>query len=140
MGDPSGHTHARRLFLKHGSRLLPFILFGNRPVAAASSAGRHTPQDGLARSQVSDRDGWKPASSLTSGPAPLDLNQATRAEIESARGVGVEMADRILEARAHRAFEDWADFRRRVKRVNARTLAGLHEAGFTLARQAPPLP
>lgn len=70
----------------------------------------------------------------------LDLNRATRAEIESARGVGVEMADRILEARAQRPFEDWTDFRRRVKRVTARTLAGLDEAGFTLASKPPPAP
>lgn len=69
-----------------------------------------------------------------------DLNQATRAEIESARGVGVELADRILRARGQGPFEDWGDLRRRVKRVSRRALEGLHEAGFMLGGQLPPLP
>ena len=69
--------------------------------------------------------------------ATLDLNQATRAEIESARGVGVELAERVLQARRGAPFADWQDVRRRVKGVSRRALEGLAESGFHIAGQVP---
>lgn len=68
-----------------------------------------------------------------------DLNQATRAEIEAARGVGVELTERLLQARAHSHFQDWADLRRRVKGVSRRALEGFAEVGFQIRGQPPPL-
>lgn len=68
-----------------------------------------------------------------------DLNQATRAEIEAARGVGVELTERLLQARALSHFQDWADLRRRVKGVSRRALEGFAEAGFQIRGQPPPL-
>lgn len=68
-----------------------------------------------------------------------DLNTATRAEIEAVRGVGVELAERVLRARSLGRFEDWADLRRRVKGVNRRALVGWAEAGFHIAGQPPPV-
>ena len=66
-----------------------------------------------------------------------DLNQATRAEIEAVRGVGVELTERILKARAQEAFTDWADLRRRVKGVSRRALAGFQEGGFQIRQRSP---
>ena len=66
-----------------------------------------------------------------------DLNQATRAEIEAVRGVGVELADRMLKAREQGPFTDWAELRRRVKGVSRRALTGFKEAGFHIRNQDP---
>ena len=68
----------------------------------------------------------------------VDLNQATRSELESVRGVGVELAERIMQARARQPFSDWADVRKRVKGVGQRALQGFAEAQFTLHGLAPP--
>lgn len=68
-----------------------------------------------------------------------DLNQATRAEIEAARGVGVELTERLLQVRALSHFQDWADLRRRVKGVSRRALEGFAEVGFQIRGQPPPL-
>ena len=72
-----------------------------------------------------------PAATAQSVPC-LDLNAATRAEIESARSVGVELADRILQARRAGPFADWDDLRRRVRGLTRRAREGLSEAGFRL--------
>lgn len=63
----------------------------------------------------------------------VDLNQATRAEIEAVRGVGVELAERVLSARAHGPFRNWGDARRRVKGLGKRAMAGFAEANFHIA-------
>ena len=71
------------------------------------------------------------------GAAVQDLNQATRAEIEAVRGVGVELADRMLKARETGHFVDWADLRQRVKGVSRRALVGFREAGFHIRNLEP---
>jgi len=68
----------------------------------------------------------------------LDLNQATRAEVESARGVGVGLAERLIQARQQAPFSNWDDARSRVKGLSVVALKGLHEAEFTLNGQPPP--
>ncbi|MFZ9429326.1 MAG: ComEA family DNA-binding protein [Burkholderiaceae bacterium] len=76
------------------------------------------------------------AAMVWASPPPgtmIDLNQATRAEIEAVRGVGVELAERVLSARAHGPFRDWQDARRRVKGLGKRAMAGLAEAQFHIA-------
>lgn len=81
----------------------------------------------------------------TFGAAPraaskvIDLNQATRAEIESARAVGVELTERLLQARSTAPFADWQDLHRRVKGVSRKALEGFAEAGFQIKGQAPAL-
>ncbi len=88
-----------------------------------------------------------PPSALASTPvvsavtviAAHDLNQATRAEIEAVRGVGVELTERLLQARAQGHFRDWAELRSRVKGVSRRALQGFAEAGFQIQGQQPPL-
>lgn len=76
---------------------------------------------------------------LLTGPAlGNDLNQASRAEIESVRGVGVELAQRVLTARAQQTFHDWSDARRRVKGLGVVALRGFAEAGFQLNGEPAP--
>ena len=70
--------------------------------------------------------------------ATIDLNQATRAEIESVRAVGVELTERLLQARSASPFHDWQDLRRRVKGVGRKALEGFAEAGFQIKGQSPP--
>lgn len=67
----------------------------------------------------------------------IDLNQATRAEIESVRAVGVELTERLLQARQQAPFSDWQDLRRRVKGVSRKALQGFAEAGFEIRGQPP---
>lgn len=82
--------------------------------------------------------GWAAAASQASmGTHVQDLNQATRAEIEAVRGVGVELADRILVARERGHFSDWSDLRLRVKGVTRRALLGFMEAGFHIRNHMP---
>jgi competence protein ComEA len=70
----------------------------------------------------------------------IDLNQATRAEIESVRAVGVELTERLLQARQLAPFTDWQDLRRRVKGVSRKALQGFAEAGFEIRGQPPAFP
>jgi competence protein ComEA len=70
----------------------------------------------------------------------MDLNQATRAEIEAVRGVGVELTQRLLAAREEEPFQDWGEARKRVKGLGKRALAGFAEAGFHIKNQPPPSP
>ena len=83
-----------------------------------------------------------PNHTVAGSPAPsvatIDLNQATRAEIESVRAVGVELTERLLQARSAGPFGDWQDLRRRVKGVGRQALAGFAEAGFQIKGQPPP--
>ncbi|MFM8664915.1 MAG: ComEA family DNA-binding protein [Betaproteobacteria bacterium] len=70
--------------------------------------------------------------------ATIDLNQATRAEIESVRAVGVELTERLLQARSASPFHNWQDLRQRVKGVGRKALEGFAEAGFQIKGQSPP--
>ncbi len=79
-------------------------------------------------------------SSMATISTRIDLNQATRAEIEAARGVGVELTDRLLAAREQGPFQDWGEARKRVKGLGKRALMGFAEAGFHIRNQPPPAP
>jgi competence protein ComEA len=49
-------------------------------------------------------------------PAPaLEINSASRAQLESLAGIGPDLAGRMLLARAAQPFDDWADLLRRVR-------------------------
>lgn len=62
--------------------------------------------------------------------AELELNSASRAELEQLRGVGIAMAERMLSERERRPFADWADAMKRVPGLKARLAAKLSEAGL----------
>jgi competence protein ComEA len=61
-----------------------------------------------------------------------DINTATRAELEQLNGVGVTMADRILDERARAPFKSWDDFERRVKGMRGARTQRLKAQGVTI--------
>jgi competence protein ComEA len=64
--------------------------------------------------------------------AAVEANDATQAQLESLKGVGVTVGERILEARQAGRFQDWSDFLARVKGVGEVTAARLSKAGLTV--------
>lgn len=63
----------------------------------------------------------------------VDANRASQAELESVKGIGPALSERILQARREAPFVDWADFTARVKGTNAARLA---KAGLTVGGPA----
>ena len=49
--------------------------------------------------------------------AATDANKASQAELEAIKGIGPNMATRILDARKTTPFSNWADLQGRVKGV-----------------------
>jgi competence protein ComEA len=77
--------------------------------------------------------------------AELDANRATQADLESLQGIGVAMAERVLEARRAGPFRDWDDLRARVKGIDKARAAALSAQGLTVSgvpyvRSPQPLP
>ena len=77
--------------------------------------------------------------------AGLDVNHATQADLESLQGIGVAMAERVLEARRAGPFRDWDDLRARVKGIDKARAAALSAQGLTVSgapyvRSPQPLP
>jgi competence protein ComEA len=75
----------------------------------------------------------------------LELNEASRAQLESLPGIGPALADRLLAARAQQPFTDWTDLRRRVRGIGPALAARLSAEGlrvqggaFDAAAPAPP--
>lgn len=68
----------------------------------------------------------------------LELNQATQAQLESLSGVGPELAERLLKVRSVKAFESWADLRRRVSGIGAKQAKKLSDQGLRVQGQALP--
>jgi competence protein ComEA len=71
-----------------------------------------------------------------SAAAATEANTASRAELESLRGVGTGLAQAILDERQKGAFKNWADLAARVKGVGARNATKLSAAGLTVAGEA----
>ena len=63
-------------------------------------------------------------------PAPLDVNTAGRADLESLPGIGPALAERLLAARAQAPFSDWTDLRRRVHGIGPKLAARLSDQGL----------
>jgi competence protein ComEA len=77
--------------------------------------------------------------------ARLDVNHATQADLESLQGIGVTMAERVLEARRAGPFRDWDDLCARVKGIDKARAAALSAQGLTVSgvpyfRSPQPLP
>ena len=69
------------------------------------------------------------------GVLALDANTATRAELESIRGVGPALSARIVEARGARPFADLDDLKR-VRGIGDANLRRMREAGLTVGPAA----
>jgi competence protein ComEA len=68
--------------------------------------------------------------------ATLELNTASRAELESLPGIGPELASRLLAARAQAPFADWAELRRRVHGIGEASARRLSAHGLRVQGQA----
>ena len=69
---------------------------------------------------------------LAAGASALDLNTATRAQIEQLPRIGVARAELILNARAQRPFTSWDDFRQRVPGYGEKSIQHLQGLGVTI--------
>jgi len=66
----------------------------------------------------------------------IEVNSASRAQLESLAGLGPALVDRILQARQRAEFKDWQDLRQRVRGLGTATLLRLSEQGLRVAGQA----
>lgn len=62
----------------------------------------------------------------------LEINEATRAQIEQLDGAGVTMTDRMLEERTRQPFAGWDDLRKRVKGLGPRRIQQWQAQGVTV--------
>lgn len=70
--------------------------------------------------------------------AAVDVNKASAAELDSIKGIGPVMSQRILDERQKSPFKDWNDFISRVNGVGQATAAKFSESGLRIQGQALP--
>jgi competence protein ComEA len=68
--------------------------------------------------------------SAAAGHAAVEVNQASLAELEAVTGIGIALAERIVEARRHGGFRDWPDLIARVRGLGPASAARLSAAGL----------
>ena len=62
----------------------------------------------------------------------IDANKASQAELESIKGIGPSVSQRVLDERAKKPFADWSDMETRVKGVGPGNAAKFSAAGLTV--------
>jgi competence protein ComEA len=62
----------------------------------------------------------------------LEINDASRAQLEQLDGVGVTMADKMLAERAKQPFAGWEDLRKRVKGISGKRVQAWQVQGVTV--------
>jgi competence protein ComEA len=65
----------------------------------------------------------------------LELNTASRAELEQLRALGPAKVEVLLEQRERAPYRDWMDLQRRVRGIGAKTAAQLSRDGLTVNGQ-----
>jgi competence protein ComEA len=68
--------------------------------------------------------------------AAADANQASRAELESVKGIGPGLSAKILEARKTGTFKNWGDLVDRVAGIGPGNASRLSQAGLTVGGAA----
>jgi competence protein ComEA len=68
--------------------------------------------------------------------AAADANQASRAELETVKGIGPGLSGKIVKARETGQFKNWGDLVERVGGIGAGNAAKLSQAGLTVAGAA----
>lgn len=68
--------------------------------------------------------------------AAVDANKASQAELESVKGIGPTVSERMLAERSKKAFADWSDLETRVKGVGPGNAAKFSSAGLTVNGKA----
>jgi len=66
----------------------------------------------------------------------LEVNTATRAQLEQLPGLGVATTERILQARSERPFADWKDLAARVSGLRGKRAEQLDRQGLTVNGKA----
>lgn len=64
--------------------------------------------------------------------AAADMNNATAAQLDSVKGIGPSLSDKILDERKKSTFKDWADFISRVKGMGDKNAAKFSSEGLTV--------
>ena len=65
--------------------------------------------------------------------AAVDANNASRADLETVKGIGPGLSGKIVEARKTTPFKDWNELVERVGGVGPGNAARLSQAGLTVA-------
>ncbi len=65
--------------------------------------------------------------------AAVDANQATRADLETVKGIGPGLSGKILEARKSGNFKNWEDLVDRVGGIGPGNAGKLSQGGLTVA-------
>jgi competence protein ComEA len=73
---------------------------------------------------------------LPAAACALEINAATRAELEQLAGLGVATTERILQARRERPFADWQDLAARVSGLRGKRAEQLDRQGLTVTGKA----
>jgi competence protein ComEA len=73
---------------------------------------------------------------LPAAAAALEINTATRAQLEQLPGLGVATTERILQARGERPFADWKDLAARVSGIGGKRAERLDRQGLTVNGKA----
>lgn len=68
--------------------------------------------------------------------AAVDANRASRAELETVKGIGPGLSGKILEARKSGDFKNWGDLVERVGGVGPGNAARFSQAGLTVGGAA----
>lgn len=68
----------------------------------------------------------------------LEINDATRAQLEQLNGLGVAMTERVIVERAKAPFQSWDELRTRVKGIGLKRARQLDAQGLTV--NGAPLP
>jgi competence protein ComEA len=65
-----------------------------------------------------------------------DANQASRADLETVKGIGPGLSGKIIKARESGQFKNWGDLVERVGGIGASNAGKLSQAGLTVAGSA----
>lgn len=68
--------------------------------------------------------------------AAIEVNKASQADLETVKGIGPKMSDKILAERQKGAFKDWSDMIQRVGGIGAGNAGRLSQAGLTVGGSA----
>ena len=68
--------------------------------------------------------------------AGVDANQASRADLETVKGIGPGLSGKIVEARKSGNFKDWNDMVDRVGGIGPGNAARFSQAGLTVSGAA----